>query len=166
MVSPIRTISLAYLYLLILILVFYSLDFYSNSSFFSWGPPVSFFGKKIESNKGFYLLLLVMFFHQLVNNSVNTIVYPWIINCVQDPKNKEMEYSNLTCIILINLFDLYSQVDTIFIVMGFMSQISFVIVLSLANVLVSTYVNLIYLKKKKLFHHLTCQHEEQENSYN
>jgi len=158
--SPGKIMSVAYVYVLLISIVLYSSGFYKNSSFFAWGPPINFFGQSITSQASFYSLLLLIFFHQIVNNCVNSVVYPWIINSVQDPKNRQMEYSDLTTLFLLNLFDLYSQLDVIFIVMGFMSQISFVCVVSLSNVLTSTYINYQYLKAKKV----SPEGESAENS--
>jgi hypothetical protein len=147
--SPVAIMSVAYCYVGINAVVFYFSGFYSSSTFFAWGPPIKFFGQDIISEKNFYLLLLIVFFHQIVNNCVNSIVYPWIMNSVQDPKNREMEYSHLVSILLINFFDIYSQLDVIFIVMGFISQISFVCVVMIANAITSTYINFQYLKAKR-----------------
>lgn len=147
--SPAAIMFAAYLYVGIAAIALYYSGFYSSSTFFSWGPPIRFFGQDIVTEKSFYLILLLMFIHQIVNNCVNSIVYPWIINSVQDPKNRKMEYSNLVSLLLINFFDIYSQLDVIFIVMGFMSQISFVCAVAIANTITSTYINYQYLKAKQ-----------------
>lgn len=147
--SPAKIMSVAYFYVVIISVSLYTSGFYQNSSFFAWGPPIKFFGQDITSQFTFYFLLLLIFFHQIVNNCVNSVVYPWIINSVQDPKNRNMEYSNITALFLLNLFDIYSQLDVIFIVTGFMSQISFVCVVSFSNLITSTYINYQYLKAKE-----------------
>jgi len=149
MLSPAKTIFLGYTYVITISIVFHLLSLYENSTFFHWGPPVVFFGKSLEGNTVFYSLHLTMFFHQIVNNCVNSIVYPWIINYVQDPKCKDPIYSKPVSILIINLFDIYSQIDTIFILMGFLSQISFVFTISFANILTSSLINYGYLKRKE-----------------
>jgi hypothetical protein len=123
-------------------------EFYKDNEFFRWGPPVKFFGHNIESNQGFYFLYLIIFFHQLINNWVNIVVYPWIINSIQDPKNKNMEYPRIVTLLLINLFDIYSEIDVIVILMGFTSQLSFMVPINIANILTSTLVNNLYINKK------------------
>ena len=147
--SPFKVMSVAYFYVAIISISLYTSGFYQNSSFFAWGPPIKFFGQDITTNSEFYFIIVLIFFHQIVNNCVNSVVYPWIINSVQDPKNKNMEYSNATTLLILNLFDIYSQLDVIFIVMGFMSQISFVCVVSFSNLITSTYINYQYLLEKK-----------------
>ena len=149
LVSPIFILSISYVYVVIIIIALYLCGLYEDNSFFSFGPPIKFFGKDIEDKKDFYLILVLLFFHQVVNNLVNSVVYPWIINSVQDPKNKDMDYSDEVSLCLINLFDIYSQIDVVFIIAGFMSQISFVVIIIFANMITSTYINNKHLKMKR-----------------
>lgn len=147
--SPAVSMTVAYGYLTIIVGILFGINFYQGNLFFRWGPPIMFFGAEITTPRGFYFLHVLIFFHQLVNNYVNTVVYPWIINVVQDPKNTYIDYPVWACVLLVNAFDIYSQVDTIFILMGFTSQISFVLNIIVANLITSTYINLKYLKQKK-----------------
>jgi hypothetical protein len=66
----------------------------------------------------------------------------------QDPKNKSMEYPRIVTLLLINLFDIYSEIDVIVILMGFTSQLSFMVPINIANILTSTLVNNLYINKK------------------
>ncbi len=146
--SPIIVMSIAYLYIVIVGIVLYATGFYEDSTFFNWGPPIKFFNHSVVTEKEFYSLHLLIFVHQLVNNCVNSIVYPWIINSIQDPKNKNLEYSRWVSLILVNAFNIYSELDLVFIIVGFMSQISFVMTICLANAITSTYINNNYIKEK------------------
>jgi hypothetical protein len=143
----ILTVSFSFVFGLSLFLFFFG--FYEGNNFFNWGTPIIFFNHKITSNTTFYLLQFIMFVHQLINNAVNSIVYPWIINSIQDHKNKNLEFSKVSCILIINFFDLYSQIDMILILSGFMSQISFFITITIANIITGTIINLGYINAKK-----------------
>jgi hypothetical protein len=132
-----------------MIVILYTTDFYKDNSFFSWGPPVKFFNREIQTQITFYCIHIIIFLHQLINNWVNDVVYPWIINSIQDPKNQKMEYNRYLSLLIINLFNIYSEIDVIFILMGFNSQISFVISIILANIISSTYINNKYIKVKE-----------------
>lgn len=147
--SPARVLGVAYIYVVIVGFMLYLTGIYSHNNFFNWGPPITFFQHTITSQSTFYALHLLILFHQLVNNWVSNVVYPWIINSVQDPKNTQMEYSTVTTLILINLFDFYSELDMVFILIGFTSQISFLFTISLANTISSTYINWKYIKRKQ-----------------
>jgi hypothetical protein len=147
--SPLLTICIAYFYITIIILILYFTEFYEDNIFFRWGPPIIFFNKKIESQISFYCIHIIIFLHQFINNWVNDVVYPWIINNIQDPKNKHLEYSKSLSLLIINLFNIYSNIDVIFILLGFNSQISFVITIIFANIISSTYINNKYINIKE-----------------
>lgn len=134
--------------------------FYSNSSLFAWGVPVEFMGKTISDLRTYYLTLLALFVHQLVNNWVNSVVYPWILNCVQDPKSPASGYSDCFTLLLICMFDLYSEIDMILIVSGIASQMGFVSALVMANVVSSSFINLHYLRQKRQEHTGTTRAHE------
>ena len=146
--SPLLSIIGGYIYVGILILALYFLDFYKDSNFFIWGPPVVLIGKTIDDEFSYYIILLVFFIHQLINNWINEVTYPWIINCVQDPKSKRIGYSNRTSILIINLFSLYSEIDVLLIIAGVMSQLSFFVVIIVANMISVTVINWQYIKRK------------------
>jgi hypothetical protein len=147
--SPHIILGVSYTYIGLVFLVLYFGGFYRNNSFLRWGVPIKFFGEDIVDDRTFYMLLILIFIHQIVNNCVNSIVYPWIINSVQDPKNKIMEYGKWKSLLLVNLFDIYSQIDVILLVMGITSQISFVVVIIIANIITSTFINYKYIKYKE-----------------
>lgn len=146
--TPHVTLGIAYIYLAIISVVFGIAGIYRNNNFFSWGPPITFFHHTITSQGVFYAIHLLILVHQIVNNWVNNVVYPWKINSIQDPKTKKLEYNTFVTLVLLNLFDIYSELDMIFILMGFTSQISFLFTICLANGLTSTIINYRYIKLK------------------
>lgn len=148
-ISPIITMSIAYAYVAIIGFILYFTGFYEGNTFFNWGPPIVFFGKTIEKTSTFYGLHILIFFHQIINNCVNSIVYAWILNSVQDPKTSQIEYRKKVALLIINFFDIYSELDMVFIIGGFMSQISFVCTVMFANMITSTYINHRYLLLKE-----------------
>lgn len=147
--SPLKVIFIAYIYVVIIGLILFGSGFYKNNRFFNWGPPVTFFGEEVKTQAKFYALHVLIFFHQIVNNCVNSVVYAWIINSVQDPKNRNLEYSRLTSLLIINAFNVYSELDLVLIIVGFMSQISFVLTIIIANTITSTYINNSYILQKR-----------------
>jgi hypothetical protein len=147
--SPLVAISCAYGYVGVIGSILLVLGLYDNNSFFNWGPPIKFFGRDFTEYSQFYALHILIFGHQLINNWVNSVVYPWIINSIQDSKSKKLEYSENVALSIIVLFDIYSEIDVIFIIMGFSSQISFVITICLANTITSLLINRKYLQAKR-----------------
>lgn len=150
--SPIISVFIGYLYIFILGIIFYFCGLYKNSKFFSFGTPVNFMGTEINDDRVYYILILLFFFHQLINNFVNDVTYPWIINCVQDPKSKNLVYSKCVSLTVINMFSLYSELDVMFIVAGVLSQFPFFISLIIANVISVSFINWQYIKQKDNFY--------------
>lgn len=147
--SPLLSICAGYVYIAILATFFYFSGFYNKSTFFSWGPPINFMGTKIVDDMTYYLLLFLFFLHQLINNWVNDVTYPWMLNCIQDPKSKHLVYSKGTSMLIVNMFALYSELDVVLIVSGIMSQLSFFGVLILANMVAVSFINWQYIKNKE-----------------
>jgi len=161
--SPVYSLGCGYFFLLVAIMTLYGFGLYDNNSYFSWGVPLVFFTQTITSSLVFYLLLLLLFIHQLITNWIYEVVYPWIINTVQNTREQEIRYSKLTCLAIVNLNSLYSQVHLAFIISGITAQVSFLVVLVLADLLTLSYINWQYLKNKTSTS-LEMVPAEQENS--
>jgi hypothetical protein len=104
-------------------------------------------GTTIHSNGTYYLLLFLFVNHQLINNWVNDVTYPCILNCIQDPKSKSL-VSQGTSMLIVNMFALYSELDVMLIIAGVISQITFFVVLILANTVSVSVINWQYVKHK------------------
>lgn len=148
--SPLLSICTGYVYISILATCLYTMNLYENSTFFMWGPPITIMGKIIQDNTTFYVILGLFFVHQLINNWINCVTYPWIINCVQDPKSRDLMYSKKTSLIIVNMFALYSELDMLVLIAGIMSQVSFFIVIITANVISTSVINWQYINKQKI----------------
>lgn len=147
--SPLLSICSGYVYIAGLAVILATMGLYEKSSFFTWGTPVTFMGVTITDNSTYYILLLLFFVHQLINNWINSVTYPWIINCVQDPKSSNLVYSRGTTMLIVNMFALYSELDMILIVSGIISQGAFFIMIILANMLSASVINWRYISLRK-----------------
>lgn len=146
--SPVKSLLSGYLFLSLIMVSFYGFGFYSDNTYFKWGPPLFFFNHEITSLSHFYCTLVMLFFHQILNSWVAETINPWIINTVQNRENNNMYYSKATTLLLINLNSFYNQVHLAFIVSSITSQISFLIPLILADFITLTYINWQYLSIK------------------
>lgn len=149
--SPAISLFVGYVYITFLSGIMYYFGLYSNSTFFSFGVPVTVVGTVISDYTTYYTMLALLFVHQLLNNWISEVTYPWIINCVQDQKSVSLVYSRRGSMLLVNLFALYSELDMVFIVLGVMSQLPFLLVLLLANVISVSVINWQYIKNKAEF---------------
>lgn len=146
--SPLRSLISGHLFLILIIGLFYRFGFYSASSYFRWGPPVSIFDTVIASRTVFYVLLALIFLHQLVSNWIFETVTPWIIHNIQSPAIKSPPYSAGVCLFIVNANALYNQLHMALVITGITSQVSFLFALIVADLLALTYVNWQYLSRK------------------
>jgi hypothetical protein len=150
MISPSIGLIVGYIYIFVVAIIFNKMGIYDGSDFFRVGLPIVFFGKPINDTTTYVVLLVVFFIHQMVNNWVNNVTYPWIINNIQDPTSKILVYPRRTSIVLINLFDIYSELDVIFVIGGLMTQFTFFLVIVIANVISGSCINWQYIKNKNV----------------
>lgn len=148
--SPIFALSCGYIFFFVTLIILWNLGIYQNNSFFRWGPPLVFFNYTVETQKEFYLLVFITFVHQLINNWISEVVYPWIINHIQDHKSIHLQYSRIVSILIVNLHAFYSSLDLAFIINGYLSQISFFAFILLSNLITSSIINWMYIKHKSL----------------
>lgn len=146
--SPILSLGCGFAFTFIIILTFYFTGFYDDSIYFHWGPPVVFFDHTITTEKTFYLILMMIFIHQLITNWIYEVVYPWVINTVQNQRHTTLDRSKSTCLAIVNLNSLYNQIHLAFIISGITSQISFLVALIIADFITLTYINWHYIKDK------------------
>jgi hypothetical protein len=147
--SPLLSVCAGYVYIAVLATVLAAMGMYNKSTFFRWGTPVTFMGVIIDDNTTYYTLLLLFFVHQLINNWINSVTYPWIINCVQNPKSEVLIYSKKVTMLIVNMFALYSELDMILVVSGIISQAAFFVMIILANMISTTLINWMYIRQRK-----------------
>jgi hypothetical protein len=146
--SPIYSLVCGYIFLIVIIFSLYGFGFYEGNGYFQWGPPLIFFDREITSNLVFYILLGIIFVHQIITNWIYEVVVPFIFNTVQNPKHTVLEYTKTTYLAIINSNSLYNQLHLAFLINGITSQISFLVALILADFITLTYINWQYLKLK------------------
>lgn len=146
--SPLLVQLSGYFFFIIFGLICYFMGFGNKNDFFRWGPPVTIIQYEIETNIQFYFVLLMFFIHEMMNAWISEVVYPWIINYVQDPKCKSTGYSNKISLFIVNLNVLYGTLDILFIVSSINSQISFLLSIIVGKLLVVSVINRKYILLK------------------
>jgi len=130
-----------------------------EGQFFRFGPPIQLFQYTITGNKEFAGILLFLFIHQLVYTWLNEVVNPWMINEVQDPNVKRISFSKPQTIFFINMYYLYFALNGVLIVNVSLSQLSFLIVMVLADFVASTALNVHYIWHKMGPYDAECSDE-------
>jgi len=139
--TPLVVILGAYGYLSFLIFILYHLDFFHDSDYFRWGPPVIVFRKIVNSTSEFYFLLSLFFLNKIINTMITEVVYMWIVNYIKDPKSNNTYYSKNISLLIILLNSGNLSTSFMFAINSLGSQISFLIVDFLGNILVVFYTN-------------------------
>lgn len=105
------------------IIIVFSIGVYYNifaKDFFRLGPakkgekPVIFMGKEIKTYKGIILIIIYSFINQLITNYNSSVVNPWRINTIQDPKTTSI--SNFTLneiLVLLNIDNIFGWINYI-----------------------------------------------------
>jgi len=159
--SPIFSLSCGFVLIISIIFILYSFGFYSDSTYFQWGCPFVFLTYEVTSNTFFYVLLALMFAQQIVTSWIYDVVYPWIIGTIQNPRETEIPYSRFTCVMIVNMNSLYSQIHLAFIISGITSQISFLVVLIIADLITLSYINWQYVKTKNFVKNIKNEANEE-----
>ena len=146
--SPLLVQLSGYIFFIIFGIICYFIGFANNNDFFKWGPPVTIMQYEIKTDTQFYFVLLMFFVHEMMNAWISEVVYPWIINYVQDPKCKHTGYSDNTSLSIVNMNVLYGTLDILFIVSSINSQISFLISIIIGKLLVVSVINRKYILLK------------------
>jgi len=142
---------------LIAILYFFSRVKILEGDYFRFGPPLRLFQYEITSEFDFLLMLGVFFAHQVCYTWITETINPWLLNEVQDQKCPTIRYSKPTTLWVINLYTSYVTVNTILILNVAFSQLSFLFVVILADIISTTSLNLSYIWNKSV-----CDKTEQD----
>lgn len=145
--TPLKVIICAYIFLSIFIAILYKMNFYNENDYFTWGPPILVFKKKIDLEYEFYLLLFLFFINKMINTMITEIVYTWIVNCLQDPKSNNTYYSKNTSLLIVLLNSMHLSINSMFTINGSTSQISFLLVDILGNLIIIFYTNKRFIER-------------------
>ncbi len=110
---------------------------------------IEFMGTKITTNKQVYLIMLYAFINQLISNYNTTIITPWRINTVQDPKSKVINMAKRELITLLNMDNIASWFNYILTVGMILSmELQFLLPKILASVIIENISTLKHIAGK------------------
>jgi len=123
-----------------------------HSTFMTFGPsPHSkFLALHIDTWHKWFLLTCATFASTCVSDFFSDAIVPWIQNTVQDHKTTYLPYSKCMCYIISQLWTVYCAVMSIFAISLMTSQIDFLIVRLLADLLTNTFTTFKFMRHKKV----------------
>ncbi len=145
--TPLKVIIGAYIFLAIFMTIMFQMNMYHENDYFTWGPPLVIFKKHISSTSEFYILLVLFFINKMINTTITEIVYTWIVNCIQDPKSNNTFYPKNIALMIVLMNSAHLSINSMFTVNGASSQVSFLLVDILGNLLVIYYTNKRFIER-------------------
>jgi hypothetical protein len=93
---------------------------------------------------------MASFLSTCVNDFFGDSLSPFFVNTIQDHKTKYLPYTKTTCYIILQLWSTYCCLMSIFSVGLLMSQIDFLLIRLVADLMVNTFTTFKFLKGKEV----------------
>jgi hypothetical protein len=122
-----------------------------HSEFMTVGPSphTKFMTMHIDTWRHWITLAAAIFANTAMADFMSDAIVPWLQNTVQDHKTKYLPYSKLTCYTILQIWSIYCNVMNIFSVGLMMSQIDFICIRLLADLLVNTFTSFKFMRSKQ-----------------
>jgi hypothetical protein len=144
-----KSIIALYAWLAILIGLFVNIGI-GDSTFLHFGPSenAEFMTIKIDTWSKWTIIAVFQFCNTFINIFVAESMFPWIQNTIQDHKNKYLPYSKSTCMWICQTYYFYGNIVSMFGLFAMFVQVDFLVIRTVADILVSYYTTNQFLKTK------------------
>ena len=148
-------ISVLMVWLIIVLISFNTIGLF-HSDFMRFGPhpTTKIMTLTIDTWHNWWLVAMASFLSTCVNDFFGDSLSPFFLNTIQDHKTKYLPYSKTTCYIILQLWSTYCCLMSIFSVGLLMSQIDFLLIRLVADLMVNTFTTFKFLKGKEVNLHL------------
>ena len=147
-----KRISIAVLiaWLVIVLFAFKSIGLFTTD-FMRFGPSetTKIMTLTINSWHEWWMVAIASFLSTCMNDFFSDSLSPFVINTIQDHKTRYLPYSKTTCYIILQLWSTYCCLMSIFSIGLLMSQIDFLLIRLLADLIVNTFTTFKFLKNKE-----------------
>jgi hypothetical protein len=144
-----KAVMALYFWLFILLGLFFFAGV-GDSDFINFGPSdtAKFMSISIDTWGKWSIIAVFQFCNTFINIFVSETMWPWIQNTIQDHKNKYLPYSKTACMWICQTYYLYGNIVSMFSLFAMFIQIDFMLIRTLADILVSFYTTNQFLKYK------------------
>lgn len=131
-------------------IVFLVIMIEDNSPFLSFGPNTrtSLMGVKLDTWVKWWCVALYTFVSTSIAAFSGDSLVPWITNTIQDHKATYIPYSKTTCLVIIQVFTIYAVIMSVMGMFVALTQVDFMLVRILADMIVNHYTTEWFLRKK------------------
>lgn len=121
-----------------------------HSDFMTMGPSshTRFMTLLIDTWHKWALLVTATFANTCVTDFMSDAIIPWLQNTVQDHKTKYLPYRKFTCYMISQLWGIYCSVMSIFAISLITSQIDFLLIRMLADLITNTFTTYKFMRHK------------------
>ena len=142
-------ITFLMLWLCIVMCVFYDLGLF-NGQYMCLGPSANtqFMHITLDTYYKWGMVAAFTAVNTMINDFMSDSISPWLLNTITDHKTKYIPYSKGTCLAISQLWSLYCGIMGIAGIMISLTQVDFVIIRLICDLLVSFYTNYKFMKDK------------------
>jgi hypothetical protein len=121
-----------------------------ETTFMTLGPSETtvFMGVKLNTWYKWGLVATFTFINTSVNDFVSDALSPWILNTITDHKTRFIPYSKLVCLLITQTWSVYCNIMSVFGIFLAMSQIDFVLIRMVADLMVNAYTTTKFMRNK------------------
>ena len=121
-----------------------------NTRFMALGPSEStvFMGVTLDSWYKWGLVATFTFVNTAVNDFMSDAISPWILNTITDHKSRFIPYPKWMCLCITQVWSMYCNIMSVFSIFLAMSQIDFVLIRMVADLLVNAYTTTKFIRNK------------------
>jgi len=118
----------------------------------TFGPSshTEFMGMKIDNWSKWSLVASFSFLNTAINEYISASIYPFFLNVIQDHKASYVPYPHTHCMMICLAHDVYTHVMSIFGIYLLFSQLDFLLIRALADVLV-TFMSTRWFLQNKIY---------------
>jgi hypothetical protein len=144
------SISVLIAWLVVVLFAFKSIGLFTTD-FMRFGPSATtkIMTLTINSWHEWWMVAIASFLSTCMNDFFSDSLSPFFINTIQDHKTRYLPYSKTTCYVILQLWSTYCCLMSIFSIGLLMSQIDFLLIRLLADLIVNTFTTFKFLKNKE-----------------
>lgn len=139
---------------LIIVLIIYAFSGATDhhGQFLHVGPSAEtvVMGVVIDTWRKWYVLAGLAFLKTAMNEFVAASINPWIINTIQDEKTSTLPYPKFVCLLITQLYTVYSHIMSVFGIALLLSQVDFLLLRILADLIVTTFAMYRFMLHKRV----------------
>jgi hypothetical protein len=121
-----------------------------DTKFMTLGPSefTIFMGVTLNTWYKWGLVASFTFINTSVNDFVSDALSPWILNTITDHKTRFIPYSKPICLLITQTWSVYCNIMSVFGIFLAMSQIDFVLIRMVADLIVNAYTTTKFMRNK------------------